>query len=105
MSAGKYPYAMNKTEHWSYPEIYWEMTRDYIQNYRKIRKGELQHIAEYGKINISGTNIAINFSKRFKEAPAVFASIKGNAGSKKINITSVTTNSFYATISGADQEA
>jgi len=95
MAPGKYAYAMNKTEHRSYPEMYWEMTKDYIQNYRLLRRGEIQQIAEYGTEEISDSKMVVNFTKRFSETPVVYASIEGEPGTKKISITNITTNSFY----------
>jgi hypothetical protein len=103
MAPGKYAYAMNRTEHWSYPEMYWEMTKDYIQNYRMLRKGDIQQVAEYGRQIISGSKITVKFAKDFPEIPIVYASIEGEPGAKKITVTNITTNSFYVELEGINK--
>lgn len=100
MRIGDYPEEMGRTEHWSYPEMYWEMTRDYIQNYRLLKKGEIHQIAEYGRYEINNSKVTVNFTKQFSETPIVYGSIEGGTGRKRIRITNITSNSFDADMEG-----
>ncbi len=101
MRTGDYTHDMGKTEHWSYPEMYWEMTKDYISNYRKLRAGELECFAEYGREKIVSNNLIIYFTKDFPVHPVVYVSLEGEskAMAQTVEITSVTPNSFSVKLS------
>lgn len=86
MRIGDYPKEMGRTEYWSYPEMYWEMTKDYIQNYRKLRNGEIEHMAEYGWKEINGQTITVDFTTIFKKTPVVFASFQGSPETTSVTL-------------------
>jgi len=102
MRVGDYPEEMGRTEHWSYPEMYWEMTRDYIKNYRLLKKGQIGHIAEYGSTLINDKQTEIKFTSPFSEPPVVYACIQGNTGKKTkwIEVKEVNNESFVLTAIG-----
>jgi len=102
MRTGDFPEEMGRTEHWSYPEMYWEMTRDYIKNYRMLRRGEIQHIAEYGTEEIHDKEIKITFTLPFPEPPVIYACIQGNPGTdpKLVKVSDVKTGTFVMKVSG-----
>jgi hypothetical protein len=102
MAPGLYPYEMGNTEHWSYPEMYWEMTKDYIQTYRQLYAGKIEHIAEYGRVDIDQAALTVNFTQSFPEPPVVFACVEGtvNAPARLIRATLVTENLFIVTLTG-----
>ncbi len=102
MTEGKYTYGMGKTEFWSYPEMYWVMTKDFIQNFRRLHSGEISHIAEYGSQNVSSSSVTINFSQAFDVQPVVYASIKGTeTGRRIIKVQSLSNSSVTLEITGA----
>ena len=102
MIQGEYTYGMGATEFWSYPEMYWEMTKDYIQNFRKIHSNEIAHVAEYGTQNLAGSSVTINFSQEFDVEPVVYASIKGtNSGRRIVKVQSLSTSSVTFDVTGA----
>lgn len=106
MAIGEYNYGMGATEFWSYPEMYWEMTKDYIQNFRKLHSGEVAHIADYGTQNLSGSTITINFSQPFDVTPVVYASIKGiNPGRRVVKVKTLSPASVTFEVPGAQSNS
>jgi hypothetical protein len=87
---------MGKTETWEEDDMYWKMTKNYIENYRGIISGTIQHVAEYGKVNATSATLNIEFPLAFNEIPAVYAVIEGNISesNKQIMITSTTKSGF-----------
>ena len=106
MIEGEYTYGMGATEFWNYPEMYWEMTKDYIQNFRKLHSNEIAHIAEYGTQNLSGSSVTINFSQDFDVVPVVYASIKGtNSGRRIVKVKTLSPSSVTFEITGGQSNA
>lgn len=106
MIQGEYTYGMGPTEFWSYPEMYWEMTKDYIQNFRKLHSNEIAHIAEYGSQKVSSSSVTINFAQAFDVEPVVYASIKGTSSGRRIvKVQSLSTSSVTFEVAGAQSNS
>jgi len=102
MRTGDYPEEMDRTEHWSYPEMYWEMTKDYVKEYRKIRNNEITRMAEYGKGEIQRDYLNVYFAEPFNDIPVVYTTLEGESGDeeKEIKIVKVTESSFLVRVNG-----
>lgn len=102
MEQGEFLHGLGKTEHWSYPEMYWEMTKDYIQNFRKLKNNQIEHVAEYGRAQVTGSSMMINFTQNFSEKPVVYACYKGGSGgsARFIQVTNIFNGSCTLKLSG-----
>ncbi len=102
MRTGDYPHDMGKTEHWSYPGMYWEMTKDYIKNYRELRQGKIECVGEYGRASINDSCLVIRYTAPFSVSPVVYVSLEGipEASVEHVQIAAVSTDSFTVSIMG-----
>jgi hypothetical protein len=82
--------------------MYWEMTKDYIKEYRKIRDNKITRMAEYGRGEIQRNYLNVYFEEPFNEIPAVYANIEDESGDveKEIEIVKVTKSSFLVRVTG-----
>ena len=87
---------MGKTETWETDDMYWEMTKNYIKNYRGIISGTIKHVGEYGKLNAISTSLNVTFPYAFDEIPVVYAAIEADVSvqNKRIMISSITNSGF-----------
>jgi hypothetical protein len=86
--------------------MYWEMTKDYIQNFRKLHSNEIAHIAEYGSQKVSSSSVTINFAQAFDVEPVVYASIKGTSSGRRIvKVQSLSTSSVTFEVAGAQSNS
>lgn len=107
MIPGEFLHGLGKTEHWSYPDMYWDMTKDFIQNFKKLKKGQIEAAAEYGNIKLSAHTMTVPFTKAFDVVPVVIASIKGNQKSteRRFQIKNITKSSFDIVSNGVNINA
>ncbi len=70
---------MGRTETWKTNDMYWNMTKDYIQTYRGLMTGALQHMADYGRTTVNNQEMRITFHQQFDEVPVVMTSLVSEA--------------------------
>lgn len=82
---------MGRTAKWAKNDMYWKMTKDYIEVYRRVLDGELKPMARYGRSRVKNGHARVSLDLPADKPLAVLACVTRSSGSPaSARVTSTT---------------